>query len=593
MFSDEAERDVHLMKRSRITNRNVGKCRQRLRDLHENPPVNYDFGKHWGDTIVDLLDKSKFQEMLCERYGTIPVSHCCPVAHSQPEIWGQFLTDLLEWILVDESRFRILLLTETEEAANWLTGLRTDSDRDSNSLSLLWKYMRHKLLYDWPREKSRLGFYALRNDAKWTVAFGRIIIPFLFPHEKWQIRKGAHWSTWYSSSRHMVFDICKWADDERLRDHSRGFQNYTSSDKSMGGLSAWTESDPEHKSFTWNRLCLDLQHDILSWLSLWSQQQMAHTSKSCWFNGADFITKATSVQIDCFDPRTFSFLRSLRSCKKISMRRRVPISPAATRALAILLEQVAPTLIQLDTPRLCATQLCSLHGASELKQIRIDDCGRPLIDIFPTSLTVLAVSDPYYFVTDLRSFIHLQRLAISVVSNKSWRILRECIEMMVELKVAELSVECSTGSPEAQIEEEEVWTHPGIITLSISSLFHDGMFRFKMAALKHLELRNSSLLPFAVLECPALTYYLSFHRLYRVQNIQGDLQFVKTKWTTINRKFGSLVWENERHVSCLHICDERSASLPITGREDCIVFHGPEIPFLQDLEEMDSEDDEM
>lgn len=603
----ESEKDMHHMKRMRTSREPTS-----LSSLSQRPPTNFDFGKHWATCIVPILSAESLEIFFDTLYGSVSFRECCPVARLQPDEWGKFLNVLFDFFLQDDARFQLLLLTESEDDRELLRELKEQHDHGvpatKINLPFFWKFLRQKLHYDWPKHKERIGFYALRRDPTWSITFGRCLVDLLFPQEVWQVRRSRRWATLYCSSRHMVFDICMWAEDNRLIDHSCG-RPYTSTDPTLGGKQAWEESgECDHTFHDWSRLCVDAQSRVLDYLDLWDLLQYSFSSHSHLNDFGQLVGTRSVMTLEHFDRRSLlSLLRFSPSfqCHTFKLVTCLPASSykESTHALRLLLQRMKSSLTTLYAPALCSSRLETMHDFMALQNIILHEPCRPLSDLFPLHLRSISIPDDVYpYVPDLAGFRQLHRLCIKVDGVRAWQALIRGIMAMPLLDMAECAFE-DTRETRMNLTREEneeffngTWTHPKLRVLSLK-IYHNDHWgnvggylpALEMPGLHHLEVRNAPLVQLSLGGCPNLVVGFSWNRLYFVRSVLPSLDLVKTRWCILNRSPGNLIDLGVRHVSCLHDARLHSVVDPNTNPNPndstTVVYHGPSIPFWSELEE--------
>ena len=588
--SEEADRDVRRAKRRRLAQ----ELPTTVHTLHSTPIRNFDFGKEWPLVLHHLEQISNLPDLLLPWVKTHVIHEWPPCAILSETTWAAFLADILNYFVDDPLRFDVLLATEEEGDRQFLKEVWSEMQQFGNARFLtdqmitLWKYARSKLRYDWPRCQDRLAFYAVSESPEWNLTFGKWLATLLFPEAIWQVRQSSKWSTLYCSSMHMVFDIGKWAQDNRLLEYSKGLP-YSCPDATLGGEDAFQASDPAHIGFTWSTLIADAKEVVFDFLTVWDCQQLAHTSATQLGEMQNYMRRLSALTLPFTDPRTFRFLSP--SCSQLQTLRfphEITPLPVLNKRIQTLLRNNRHCLQSLYAPFMQFDQLGScLLDMLTLRSIEILACdGCPISAVLPLLCTErLIVREPYRHVKDLCCFQNLHILSIHIPCHY-WNACQKSLSLIPRLHILSLNLVHDTVD---EIEEMSfTWHHPTLRALELwlpYSARADSLPDLDMPKLEHLETQNPLPMAALVSQVPALQTSLVKHRLFRVDTVRH--RYIATSWKSCVSSRMSLARHGCRHVSAV---PSRHFSLKETLIPSAVIvqFHGPELPYWSDDDNTDS-----
>lgn len=212
-------------------------------------PINYDFGKHWKDNIVLVLDHPKVQSAIRkgvnEYLSIFPtkkkyLQYTAPADYSSKDGY-MMITDRQRKKMLKMLRMKSLLpkkfLTLEKKVR--------ESEDDDDDLWIKLEEMKDKILepyFSWDKIKNNLETYYLSGSCHWWApTFELTLAKLVMPNETWKVQFGKAHTTVLNKSKTKVFDLLYWCDNDRLENYLFG-DPILEVDPTFGGKSAYLDS---------------------------------------------------------------------------------------------------------------------------------------------------------------------------------------------------------------------------------------------------------------------------------------------------------------------------------------------------------------
>ena len=216
-------------------------------------PVNYDFGKFWGTTIVPFLDDPKIKASIIKGINMY-LSHYpgkkkydpekpCPAMYSSLDWHCQLLDRKQRHLLKVLEKHKLLPQEYLDLRDNWTDDM---PEEDAQRLFDLEQEIVSPYLYDWEETKHNMESYVLCLGCRsWAPTFELTLARLVEPDEKWRVREGKLHATVINENNTKVFDLIYWTLDGRAEEYTFGDPiPIPKRDPTMGGKLAWVNSSP-------------------------------------------------------------------------------------------------------------------------------------------------------------------------------------------------------------------------------------------------------------------------------------------------------------------------------------------------------------